>query len=142
VVCGGLWVLAVWTVLEVIRPEALTAPLAVGVWGLTGLVVAIVTARPGSPRQVWGRAVLTMGLHALALPVAAVLSFAATGFWSPADTVDPWLSLDALGVRLVGTPAAVRLGVGGFFLGLLLVSIGDRALRSTGAARIGRGDRF
>jgi hypothetical protein len=45
-------------------------------------------------------------------------------------------------MRLVGTPATVRLGVGGFVLGLLLVAIGDRALGRRGIPdrmRRGRG---
>ena len=73
-----------------------------------------------------------MGLHALALPVAAAISFAATGLWPPPETADLGLTLDVFGVRLVGTPATVRFGVGGFVLGLVLVAIGDRALRRRG----------
>ena len=130
--CGGLWVLVTITILERIRPELTTVPVMLGVGGVTGLAVAAFCWRPGTPRQTWGRVALTVGLHALALPVAAAISFGATGIWPPPETADLGLSLDIFGVRLVGTPTTVRLGVGGFVLGLLLVAIGDRALRRRG----------
>ena len=126
---GGLWVLITTTILERIRPELATVPIALGVGGVTGLAVAAFCWRPGTLRQIWGRVALTMGLHALALPVAAAIAFGATGIWPPPETADLGLSVEAFGVRLVGTPATVRLGVGGFVLGLVLVAIGDRAVR-------------
>jgi len=131
-VCGGLWILFATTILDVARPEMTTVPVTLGVGGVTGLAVAAVCWRRGTPRQIWGRVALTVGLHALALPVAAAISFGASGIWPPPATADLGLSLDVFGVRLVGTPAIVRLGVGGFVLGLLLVAIGDRALRRRG----------
>ena len=126
---GGLWVLITTTILERIRPELATVPIALGVGGVTGLAVAAFCWRPGILRQIWGRVALTVGLHALALPVAAAIAFGATGIWPPPETADLGLSVEAFGVRLVGTPATVRLGVAGFFLGLVLVAIGDRAVR-------------
>ena len=126
---GGLWVLITTTILERIRPELATVPVALGVGGVTGLAVAAFCWRPGTLRQIWGRVALTVGLHALALPVAAAMAFGATGIWPPPETADLGLSVEAFGVRLVGTPATVRLGVAGFFLGLVLVAIGDRAGR-------------
>lgn len=138
-VCGGLWMLFATTILDVARPAVMTVPVTLGVGGVTGLVVAAFCWRCGTSRQIWGRVALTIGLHALALPVAAAISFGATAIWPPAETADLRLSLDVLGVRLVGTPATVRLGVGGFVLGLLLVAIGDRALRRRGMADRMRG---
>jgi len=126
---GGLWVLITTTILERIRPELATVPIALGVGGVTGLAVAAFCWRPGTLRQIWGRVALTVGLHALALPVAAAIAFGATEIWPPPETADLGLSVEAFGVRLVGTPATVRLGVAGFFLGLVLVAIGDRAVR-------------
>ena len=84
--------------------------------------------RPGSARQIWGRAILTIGFHALALPAVATIAFGATAIWPPPETADLGLSVDVFGVRLVGTPTTVRLGFGGFVLGVLLVVIGERAL--------------
>jgi hypothetical protein len=138
-VCGGLWMLIATTILDVARPGVMTLPLALGVGGVTGLAVAVFCWRRGTSRQIWGRVALTVGLHALALPVAAAISLGATGIWPPPETADLGLSLDVFGVRLVGTPATVRLGVGGFVLGLLLVAIGDRALRRGGVADRMRG---
>jgi hypothetical protein len=136
---GGLWVLVTTTILGHIGPE-MTLRIALGVWAVTGLAVAAFCWRPATPRQSWGRVALTVGLHALALPVAAAISFGATAIWPPPETADLGLSLDVFGARLVGTPATVRLGVAGFVLGLLLVAIGDRALRRRGIpGRMGRG---
>jgi hypothetical protein len=140
--CGGLWIAVAITILGVARPGMMTVPLALGVGGVTGLAMAVFCWRPGTSRQIWGRVALTVGFHALALPVAAAISFGATGIWPPPETADLGLSLDVFGMRLVGTPATVRLGVGGFVLGLLLVAIGDRALGRRGIPdrmRRGRG---
>ena len=126
--CGGLWSLFAITILDVVRPEAPTVP-TIGLGAVAGLAVAAFCGRPGTSRQTWGRVALTVGLHALAMPAAAAIAFGATGIWPPPETADLELSLDVLGVRLVGTPTTVRLGFGGFVVGLLLVMIGDRALR-------------
>ena len=140
VVGGGLWMLLATTILDIARPGVMTVPVTLAVGGVTGLAVAALCWRPGTSRLIWGRVALTVGLHALALPVAAAISFGATAIWPPPETADLGLSLDVLGTRLVGTPATVRLGVGGFVLGLLLVAIGDRALRRRGMAdRMRRG---
>lgn len=129
-VCGALSVLLFSTVIDVARPDTMTVPLTLGVWTATGLAVAIVLSRPHTLRQAWGQAAVAVGLHVLALPIAAAISFVVAGAkWSPVDTTSLELSADVLGVRLAGTSATVRLGVAGFLLGLLLVSVGDRVLR-------------
>ena len=127
-VCGGLWVVLATTILDVVRPRTPTVA-TIGLGALAGLAVAAFCWRPGTSRQIWGRVALTVGLHALAMPAAAAIAFGATGIWPPPETADLELSLDVLGVRLVGTSTTVRLGFGGFVVGLLLVVIGDRALR-------------
>lgn len=133
--CGGLWILLAAMILEIVRPSAMT-PLVLSAVGLvTGVAAAAVCWRAGPPRQIWARVALTVGFHALALPVAAALSFGATAIWPPPDTADLGLNVEVLGVRLVGTPTAVRLGVAGFVGGLILVMIGDRALGGGGAAQ-------
>ena len=101
--CGALWFLFATTILDVVRPGATIVP---------ALALAAV-----------------MGL---AMPLAAAISFGATGIWPPPETADLGLSVDVFGVRLVGTPTTVRLGVCGFVGGLLLVAIGDRALGRRG----------
>jgi hypothetical protein len=129
--CGALWFLFATTILDVVRPGATVVP-ALAVAAVMGLAAAAFCWRPGTSREVWGRVALTVGLHALAMPVAAAISFGATGIWPPPETADLGLSVDVFGVRLVGTPTTVRLGVCGFFGGLVLVAIGDRALGRRG----------
>lgn len=131
-VCGGVSMTFATTILAVAWPAAMTIPVVLAVWGAAGLAAAAFCWRPGPPRQIWGRVALTTGLHCLALPVAAAIAFGATAIWPPPDTADLGLSLDVLGVRLVGTPTSIRIGVGGFVLGLVLVAIGDRALGRRG----------
>lgn len=141
--CGGLWLLFVSTVLDIVGPGAISIPIALGLWAAPALAVATGLSAPGTPRRSWGRAALVVGLHAFAMPVAAAVSLAASGLWPPADAADLGFSMDLLGVRLVGSPATVRLGVGGFVVGLLLVAIGDRALQRRAPQRIrGGADRL
>jgi len=104
--CGGLWILFATTIMDVVRPGVMTVPVTLGVGGVMGLAVAAFCWRPGPPRQIWGRVALTVGLHTLALPVAAAISFGATGIWPPPETADLGLSLDVFGVRLVGSRSA------------------------------------
>lgn len=125
--CGGLSMLAAVSILSVARPTVITVPVVVAVWTVAGLAAGAFCWRAGPSRQIWSRVALTMGFHALALPVAAVIAFGATGIWPPPETADLGLNLNVFGVRLVGTPTTVRIGVGGFVLGLILVAIGDRA---------------
>ncbi len=140
--CGGLSMLAAVTILSVARPTVITVPVVVAVWAVAGLAAGAFCWRAGPPRQIWGRVALTMGFHALTLPVAAAIAFAATGIWPPPETADLGLNLDVSGVRLVGTPTTVRIGVGGFVLGLILVAIGDRARGRRGMPdRMRRGTR-
>ena len=129
--CGALWFLFATTILDVVRPGVTIVP-ALALAAVMGLAMAAFCWRPGTSREVWGRVALTVGLHALAMPVAAAISFGATGIWPPPETADLGLSVDVFGVRLVGTPTTVRLGVCGFVGGLLLVAIGDRALGRRG----------
>ena len=129
--CGALWFLFATMILDVVRPGATIVP-TLAVAAVMGLAAAAFCWRPGTSREVWGRVALTVGLHALAMPVAAAISFGATGIWPPPETADLGLSVDVFGVRLVGTPTTVRLGVCGFVGGLLLVAIGDRALGRRG----------
>ena len=132
--------LVVAVLVEGARPGILTAPLLAGIWAATGLVTAAVLWRPGPPRERWGRAAIVAGLHALALPVAAAISCVLAGArWSPGEPGPLELSATLAGVRLAASPMAIRLGVGGFVLGLLLLSIGDRALRGLPRARLLRG---
>ncbi|HKW94258.1 MAG TPA: hypothetical protein VJX92_20410 [Methylomirabilota bacterium] len=131
-VCGGLWVLLVGLVLDAASPELSTVRAMAAVWIATGLVVGALLVRlpVGSARQAWGRAAMVIGAHGLALPLAAAISFVVAGTrWSPDEVGNLELSATILGVQLAANPTAIRIGFGGFVLGLLLLAIGDRALR-------------
>ncbi len=131
-VCGGLWALLVGLVLDAANPELNTVRALVVIWIVTGLAVGawLVRSPVGSARQAWGRAAVVISAHALALPLAAVVSFVVAGArWSPDDVGNLELSATILGVQLAANPTAIRIGFGGFVLGLLLLAIGDRALR-------------
>lgn len=128
--CGGLWALMVGIVLDAAGPGTFSIPLLAAVWAATGLAAAALLARPGSPRQRWGRAAIVLGFHGVALPVAAAISFVVAGAqWSPAAPGSPELGATVLGVRMAATALAIRAGVTGFVVGLLLLAVGDRALR-------------
>lgn len=131
--------LAAVTILSVVRPTVITVPLVVGIWVVAGLAAGAFFWRAGPRRQIWAGVALTMGFHALALPVAALIAFVATGIWPPPEAADLGLNLNLLGVRLVGTPTTVRIGVSGFVLGLILVAIGDRARGGGTPDRMRRG---
>src|SRR3989442_6695128 len=97
-VCGGLWVLIVTIIIGVARPGMMTAPLALGIWSTTGVAVAVFVMRPGTPRESWGRVAMAVGLHGLALPIAAAISFVVTagGGAPPAKAPPPlWPRLPA-----------------------------------------------
>jgi hypothetical protein len=136
-VSGGLWVLLVDTLLDAAGPWTLPLPLMAGAWAGTGLGVAALLARPGGLRELWGRAAIAVGLHALALPVAVAVSLVVAGArWSASDPGSLELTAVVMGVRLAATSTAIRVGVAGFVLGLLLLSVGDRALRARRRSRI------
>lgn len=129
-ICGGVWTLAAGIVLDAAGPGSIPPWLLASVWAATGLAVTVLLAKPGTPRQLWGRAAITIGLHGLALPVAAAVSFVVAGTqWSPADPGNLELSATILGVRVAASPMTIRAAVGGFVLGLVLLAVGDRAMR-------------
>ena len=66
-VCGGLWFLSATMILDVVRPGGVVVP-ALVLGAVAGLAAAAFFWRPGTARQIWGRAILTVGFHALALP--------------------------------------------------------------------------
>lgn len=129
-ICGGFWVLAVSLVLSAMAPGPLPIPLLAAVWIVTGFAMSIALSRPGSPRTTWGRAVTAIGLHALALPLAAAVAFVVGGArGSPPAAGHAELSATVLGVRMAASPMAIRAAVVGFVVGLVLLAMGDRALR-------------
>ena len=133
-VCGALWVLIIVTVVNAARrPGAVTDPAMLGVGMVTALGAALLLLRPYSLSEVAGLSAMTIGFHSLVLPIGALIAFLVGGAqWSPATSVRPALSAVILGIRLAGDPSTVGLSVGGLLLGVFLIFIGDRVLRSAG----------
>jgi hypothetical protein len=114
-VCGALWMLLVDTVANTIRTDTIneSAVLLVGV--VTALVAALFLSAPTSLSEVAGLSMMVIGFHSLALPIAALISFVVAGAaWLPGASAE---------LRAVG------LSVSGLFAGVLLVFLGDWALR-------------
>lgn len=137
--CGGLWILAVATVVNAATPQAISGPAVLGVGVAAALGTTILFLRCASLREIARLAVMTTGFHSLVLPVGALIAFLVRGaHWSPATSTRPTLTAVILGVRLAGDPGTLGLSVGGFLLGVFLVFIGDRVLRGGSASVSGR----
>lgn len=114
-VCGALWMLLVDTVANTIAIDTIneSAVLLVGV--VTALVAAIFLSAPTNLREVAGLSMMVIGFHSLALPIAALSSLVVAGAaWLPGASAE---------LRAVG------LSVAGLLVGILLVFLGDQALR-------------
>ena len=91
-----------------------SAVLLVGV--VTALVAALFLSAPTNLRQVAGVSMMVIGFHSLALPIAVLISFVVAGAaWLPGASAER---------------RAVDLSVAGLLVGVLLVFLGDRALRA------------
>jgi len=115
-VCGALWMLLVDTVANTISTDTIkeSAVLLVGV--VTALVAALFPSAPTNLRQVAGVSMMVIGFHSLALPIAVLISFVVAGAaWLPGASAER---------------RAVDLSVAGLLVGVLLVFLGDRALRA------------
>lgn len=83
---------------------------------VTALVAALFLSAPTSLSEVAGLSMMAIGFHCLALPIAALVSLVAAGAaWLPGASAE---------LRAVG------LSVAGLLVGVLLVFLGDRALRA------------
>jgi hypothetical protein len=128
--CGALWILLVDTVVNAPMPGATNEPTILVVGVVTAaLIAASLLLRPDRLRQMVGLSAMVIGFHSLALPIAALISFAVRGAqWFPAASVRPALTAVILGTRLAGDLSTVGLSVGGLLLGLCLVFVGERVL--------------
>ena len=114
-VCGALWMLLVDTVANTTSIDTIneTAVLLVGV--VTALVAVLLLSAPTNLREVVGLSMMVIGFHSLALPIAALTSFVIAGAgWLPGASAE---------LR------AASLSVAGLLVGMLLIFLGDRALR-------------
>jgi hypothetical protein len=139
-VCGAFWALLVDTVANGGGSDAMDEPAVLVVGVLTALVAAFLLSTPDSLTKVAGLSAMAIGLHSLALPIAALISFLVAGAqWVPAASARPALTAVILGTRLAGDLRTVGLSVGGFLFGLLFVFIGDRVLRRPRPRAVRRG---
>ena len=114
-VCGALWMLLVDTVANTISIDTIneSAVLLVGV--VMALVAVLFLSVPTNLREVAGLSMMVIGFHSLALPIAALTSFVVAGAaWLPGASAE---------LRAVG------LSVAGLLVGILLIFLGDQALR-------------
>lgn len=128
-VCGALWILLVGTVASAAGYDALDEPAV----PIVGLIVAVVAAfllsTPYSLTEVTGLSAMAVGLHSLALPVAALTSIlVARAHWFPAASANPLQSAVIFGTRFAGDLRTVGLSIGGLLIGLCFVFVGDRVL--------------
>ncbi len=128
-VCGALWVLLVNTVLNAADSDALDEPAVLVVGLVAALVAALLLSTPDNLTEVTGLSAMTIGLHSLALPPAALISFLVAGAqWLPTASARPPLTAVILGARFAGDLRTVGLSIGGLLVGLCFVFVGDRVL--------------
>jgi hypothetical protein len=128
-VCGALWVLLVNTVGNAADSDTLDEPAGLVVGLVAAAAAAFLLSAPDSLTEVAGLSAITIGLHSLALPLAALLSFLLAGaHWVPTAGVRPPLMAVILGARFAGDLRTVGLSIGGLLFGLCFVFVGDRVL--------------
>jgi len=124
-VCGALWVLLVDTVANAAGCDALDEPAVLVVGLVAALVAAVLLSTSDSLTEVAGLSAMTIGLHSLALPLAALVSFLVAGAqWFPTASARPSLTAVILGARFAGNLRTVGLSIGGLLVGLCFVSLG------------------
>ena len=114
-VCGALWMLLLDTVANTISTDTMNEAVVLLVGVLMAVVAALFLSVPESLSKVAGLSMVVIGFHSLALPIATLISFVAAGAaWLPGASAER---------------RAVGLSVTGLLVGVLLVFLGDRALR-------------
>jgi len=127
--CGALWILLVGTVVNATGYDAWDEPLVLIVGLVLAVVAAFLLSTPDSLAEVAGLSAMAIGLHSLALPLSALISFlVAGGQWFPAASVRPPLTAVIFGTRFAGDFRTVGLSIGGLLIGLCFVFLGDRML--------------
>jgi hypothetical protein len=127
--CGALWILLVGTVVSAAGYDAWDEPSVLIVGLVMGVVAAFLLSTPDSLTEVAGLSAMTVGLHGLALPLAALISFlVAGGQWFATASARPPLTAVIFGTRFAGDFRTVGLSVGGLLIGLCFVFLGDRIL--------------
>jgi hypothetical protein len=136
---GAASLLVVATVVDAGKPGTLAPPAMLAVWAAASVVAMLYIGRAPLIRRVVTRACLAVGVQGVVLPLATLVSFvvAGTRLAGSAGTGGE-RTVEVCGVRLVGSLPAVWIGLGGFCVGLALVTVSDRARRRVAKRRARR----
>src|SRR5581483_1316215 len=126
---GAVTVLAVTTVANAGQPGTLADHALLAVWAVGSVLAMLFIGRAPLIRRGVSRTCLALGVQGVALPLATLLSFVVAGARLSSAGAGGERSVTVLGVRLVAHLPAVWIGLVGFFVGLALVYVGDRARR-------------
>jgi hypothetical protein len=124
---GALLVVA--TVANAGRPGALSRPAMLAIWGVGSVAAMLYIGQAPLIRRLVTRACLVLGIQGALLPLTTLVAFAGAGTRLAGPTGPGDRLVEVLGVRLVGSLPAVWIGVAGFFVGLVLLVVADRARR-------------
>jgi hypothetical protein len=109
------------------------------VWTVATVLAILFIGRAPLIRRVVTRICLALGLQGVLLPLATLVSFVVAGarLAGSAGTAGE-RTVDYMGIRLASHLPTVRIGVGGFCVGLALVVVSDRVRRRALGRRRGR----
>jgi hypothetical protein len=114
-VCGALWMLLFDTVANTVSIDTINESALFLVGVVTALAAVLLLSAPTNLTEVTGLSMKVIGFHCLALPIAALIAFVvARAAWLPGASAER---------------RAVGLSVAGLLVGILLVFLGDQALR-------------
>lgn len=136
---GGASLLLIATVVNAGKPGTMTTPVKWAVWGVATVLAILFIGRAPLIRRVITRSCLVVGLQAVLLPLATLVSFVVAGarLAGSAGTGGE-RTVDYLGLRLAGHLPAVWIGLVGFCVGLALLIAGDRIRRHAARRRHAR----
>lgn len=136
---GAVSLLVVATVVNAGKPGTLTRYELLAIWAVASVAAMLFIGRAPLIRRAVTRACLAIGVQGVILPLATLLSFVVAGTRLAGSAgIGGERTVEVLGVRLVGNLPAVWIGLAGFFVGLGLVFVGDRAHRQVARRRARR----
>ena len=136
---GAVSLLVVATVVNAGKPGTLTRYELLAIWAVASVAAMLFIGRAPLIRRAMTRACLAIGVQGVILPLATLLSFVVAGTRLAGSAgIGGERTVEVLGVRLVGNLPAVWIGLAGFFVGLGLVFVGDRAHRQVARRRARR----
>lgn len=133
---GAASLLVVATIVNAGKPGSMTTRAMLAVWAVAAVVAMLFIGRASLIRRVVTRTCLAVGVQGVIMPLATLLSFLVAGVRLAGSAgTGGERTVEILGVRLVGHLPAVWVGLGGFFIGLALVIVGDQVRRPVARRR-------